>query len=394
VRRSNVPDIALIVLAQSSQALVIGGVALFLPLIRGDLGLSFTQAGAIDAASVLVYACMQIPSGLLADRFGPRKLFMTGLLGVNLLALTFSLLHSYGLMVANQALSGFFRSLVFAPGMLLIAALFRPERRATALGLFIAGGFSSNIFLNLLGPLLEPTLGWRGLFAAFSAIGLVVLGLYWLRTRDRPLPPRPPHVPLREALRVLREKAMWALALIQYVRLAVVYGVNVWLPTFIVDERGYSLQTAGAVVAMSAALTAPSNFIGGYLSDRVNRPLAVIGGALVVLAATTLLLPRVHSIGLLLAVIAVNAVTMQLYFGPLFAVPVEMFGARSAGLVSGFGNFFANLGGFTFVYVLGAIKDATGSFQSGFTALSGACLVSLAATVYLRRLRSRRGRAR
>jgi nitrate/nitrite transporter NarK len=140
---------------------------------------------------------------------------------------------------------------------------------------------------------------------------------------------------------------------------------------------------------MSAALTAPSNFIGGYVSDRVNRPLAVIGGSLVVLAATTLLLPRVHSIGLLLAVIALNAVTMQLYFGPLFAVPVEMFGARSAGLVSGFGNFFANLGGFTFVYALGAIKDATGSFQSGFSALSGACLVSLAATAWLRSLRGR-----
>ena len=73
-----------------------------------------------------------------------------------------------------------------------------------------------------------------------------------------------------------------------------------------------------------------------------------------------------------------------------FALPVQMFGLRSAGLVSGFGNFFANLGGFTFVYVLGAVKDATGSFQSGFAALSVACVVSLGATAYLGRLRSRR----
>jgi nitrate/nitrite transporter NarK len=394
MRRSNVPDIALVVLAQSSQALILGGVALFLPLIRHDLGISFTQAGALDAVSVLVYACMQIPSGILADRFGPRMLFVVGLLGVDLLALTFSLIDSYGLLVANQALSGFFRSLVFAPGMLLMAALFRPERRATALGLFVAGGFSSNIFLNLLGPLLEPTLGWRGLFAVFSGVGLVVLALFWLRTRNRPPAPRPPHVPLREALTVLRQKAMWALAVIQYVRLAVVFGVNTWLPTFIVDERGYSLQTAGAIVAMSAALTAPSNFIGGYLSDRLGRPMAVIGGALVVLAGTTLLLPRVHGLAPLLIVIAINAVTMQLYFGPLFAVPVQMFGSRSAGLVSGFGNAAANIGGFTFVYVLGAIKDATGHFESGFAALSVACLVSLGATVWLSRLRSRRALGR
>ena len=60
-------DALILMVCQSSQSLVLGGVALFLPLIRRDLHLSFAQAGTLDAASSLVYAFMQIPSGLLAD---------------------------------------------------------------------------------------------------------------------------------------------------------------------------------------------------------------------------------------------------------------------------------------------------------------------------------------
>ncbi|MEA2177913.1 MAG: hypothetical protein QOG77_1210, partial [Solirubrobacteraceae bacterium] len=109
-------DAVLLMLCQSSQALIIGGLALFLPVIREDLGLTFTQAGSLAAASTLVYALMQIPSGYLADRAGPKRLFLIGLAGTNLLALMFALLGDYWAALANQAVSGFFRALVFAPG--------------------------------------------------------------------------------------------------------------------------------------------------------------------------------------------------------------------------------------------------------------------------------------
>ncbi len=55
--------VALIVACQSTQALAFGGIALFLPLIRSDVGLTFAQAGTLASASTLVYAVMQVPSG-------------------------------------------------------------------------------------------------------------------------------------------------------------------------------------------------------------------------------------------------------------------------------------------------------------------------------------------
>ncbi len=369
----------LIVLCQSTQALAYGGIGLFLPLIRRDIGFTFTQAGTLAGAMTLVYACMQIPSGYLADRFGAKRLFITGLVGTNVLAFTLAQLHQYWLVVANQMLAGFFRSLVFAPGLLLISAVFPRHRRATAMGLYVAGGFSSNVFLNALGPFLVGPLGWRVLFMAFSLAGFTLLALYWRLGAAGPPGAGRDQINAREALRLARMPFMWMIGGIQYIRLAVVTGLAFWLPTIIID-KGYSLQVAGVLVALSAALTVPSNFLGGYLSDRVGRPLLVIGTSLAVLSCSTLLLAGVSQLFALAVVIALNGFFVQFYFGPLFAVPIQVLGPRTAGLASGFGNFLANLGGFTFAYALGAVRDATGSFAYAMYALSALCAVAVLLT--------------
>jgi DHA1 family inner membrane transport protein len=337
---------------------------------------------------------MQIPAGLLADRLGPRRLFVIGLLGVDLLAVSFSLQREYIGLVANQALTGFFRALVFAPGLLLMSRLFPAERRATALGLYLAGGVSSSVFLNLLGPVLVGPLGWRGNFALFSVFGMVALAVFVRRGEPAGTSPALQlRVPLSEARQLLRVRAMWLIAAIQYVRLAVVFGINVWLPTYVVVQRGYSLTVAGLLVALGAAITAPSNLIGGFVADRLGRPLLVIAGSLTVLALNLLLLAESHSLATLLLAVVINATFSQLYFGPLFAIPIELFGQRNAGFIAGFGNGFANLGAFTFIYALGAVRDATGSFTAGFDAIAVACVVGVLCTFALGRERRLHGQA-
>ncbi|MFC7531818.1 MFS transporter [Actinoplanes sp. GCM10030250] len=371
--------ITLLVVCQSTQGLIYGGIALFLPLIRADLGLSFTQAGTLAAATNLVYALMQVPSGYLADRFTPRRLFLIGLLGTNLLAAVFTVLTSYEALLVNQALSGFFRALVFAPGMLLMTQQFRSDRRATAMGLYVVGGFSSNILLSSLGPLLVRPLGWQLLFVLFAAAGLLAVALYW-RVAAGDQRPAPGGVRISDLPALLRHPIIWFTAVIQFARLAVAQGFTFWLPTYLVVDRGQSLTTAGLVAAAGAAVTAPANFLGGYLSDRIGRPLLVIGGSLMALTAGLALLTYVPGLIGVLLVVAMVSVFVQVYFGPLFAVPLEVLGAERAGLISGFGNFCANLGSFTFVYALGAVKDATGSFRIGFLSLAVLCVIALGAT--------------
>ena len=161
------------------------------------------------------------------------------------------------------------------------------------------------------------------------------------------------------------------------------------MPSFLVADRGLTLTTAGLVTAMGAALSAPSNALGGYVSDRLNNPPLVIGGALAILATTAFLLVQVQSLPLLLVVIAVNSIFAQFYFGPLFLVPVEVLGQRTAGIVTGFCNLFANIGSVAFAYALGVIKDRTGSFAWGFGVICISCLIGIGLSFVLAGMRRR-----
>jgi sugar phosphate permease len=114
-----------------------------------------------------------------------------------------------------------------------------------------------------------------------------------------------------------------------------------------------------------------------------------MAASLVILAGTTAALIPTGPGGLLIGLILINAIFVQFYFGPTFALPVERYGSGMMGTVSGFGNFFANLGAFSFTYLIGALKDKTGQFGPGFYALTAACLTGLMLTGVLEKMRHR-----
>ncbi|MCC7487392.1 MAG: MFS transporter [Burkholderiales bacterium] len=381
--------IALVLLCQVAHFLTFAAIPLLLPAMRDDLGLSFTQAGILAGAAMVSYAAGQVPAGLISDRYGPRRPYFAGLLAWSILSFGFGLVHAFWLAVAIQFVAGAFRSLLFAPGLSLLSAWFPPQRRATAMSLFHLGGAGGSVLLSLLAPPLVERHGWRATFMLFAAIGVAAAWLFVSRARDRQTeaPARSPVLP--RLVQLARFPILWVCSWLQFVRFVVAMGFNFWLPSFLVDDRGFSLPAAGLVVALSAALSAPANTLGAYVSDRLRNPPLVIGGALAVLACAAAALPLAESPPLLLAAIAVYSVFLGFYFGPLFLVPVEVLGSRVAGATIGFSNLFANIGGFTCVFALGAVRDATGSFTRGFLGIAAAALAGVGLAVVLGRMRGR-----
>jgi len=394
LKKDRIINVALTVICQSFNALSLGGLALLLPLIRQDLGLTYAQAGSLAASATLVYALMQIPSGYLTDRFSPKRLFVIGVFGSAALALLLGLVQEYWQAMATQTLSGFFRALMFAPGMAVITGWFPPERRATAMGLYLVGGQTGSVIFNLVGPLLVtlgPVLvsiaGWRFAFISVAALGMLsALVLGKLGKKPVFLAPRRKSG-LLEIFELFRYQIIWVCAGIQFIRYSITLSLTYWLPSLLVSEKGLDLQFTGFIIALQAVLIAPSNVIGGYISDRLKQPTAVIFASLIVLAFTTTLIVLVHNISLLIVLIAVNALFIQMYFGPLFSIPVEVLGAQKAGISSGFSNTFANLGGLLATYILGALKDATGGFAAGFHYIAGLAVAGILLTVILTRMR-------
>ena len=380
-------NVFVVMLCQSFQTVSVAGIALFLPSIRSDLDLSFTQAGTLSAATIFSYALMQIPAGYLADRYGLKRIFFIGVLGTTFLCLTFGLVPRYWHALVNQTASGIFHALLFQAGLALLASWFGAQRRATAMGLSLVGIFAGQLLINALGPWLVEHFGWRFPFISFGFVGILASFIYLRLGQESQDTQSREKLRIADALRLFRHRFMWVCGIIQYVRLGVMQGIAFWLPTLLIDEQGLALQVTGSIIALRTLLIAPSNLLGGYISDRLKRPTAVMGISLVILAMTTAALAKVNDVALLIALIFINAIFIQFYFGPLFAVPVEKYGTHMAGTLSGFGNFFANLGAFTFTYLLGALKDQTGYFESGFYAMAGACLLGLIFTVLLEGMR-------
>lgn len=388
-KRDGTTTVALAVLCQVFHGLTFSGIALFLPLIRDDLGLTFSQGGMLAAAMTLSYGLGQIPAGYLSDRFGPKRLFFLGFLVWSALSLMLGLVHSFWLAVLNQLVAGAFRALMFAPGLSLLASWFPPERRATAMSLYMVGGFSGTILVALVGPLLAKQMGWRYAFILFAAMGIAAALVFRTYGKEKPRKAGGSAVSIVDALHLFRHRILWVCSGIQFIRFSIVTAFNFWLPSLLVADRGFSLEAAGLIAAMSAAFTAPSNALGGYVSDRMKNPPLVIGGSLAILAGASALLVAVDSTVVLLLVVAVGSVFLQFYFGPLFFVPVEVLGSRTAGTAIGFSNLFANIGGVLSAYVLGMARDAAGSFTSGFLGISVLCLIGVALSVVLARMRNR-----
>jgi sugar phosphate permease len=389
VKRDRRVTVLLTVLCQSFQALSMGGIALLLPIIRKDLGLNFTQGGSLAATATIVYAVMQIPAGHLSDRFSPKRLFIIGILGTTILTLTFGLVTNYGQALVNQAVSGFFRSLLFTPGMALLTGWFPPNRRATASGLYLIGGASGSVIFNIVGPLIVAVSDWRVSFISVSSLGIIA-SLFLMRFgKESPTQPARRVGKIADVLKLFYSRVMWLCGGIQFIRYATMQGITYWLPSLLMNEKGLPLQFAGFILAGQVILVAPSNILGGYVSDRLKNPILVITVSLIVLGITATLLVSIHNLVLLIAAIALNAVFLQMYFGPLFSIPVEILGEQKAGISTGFSNFFANIGGFSAVYLVGALKDRTGVFGYGFYVITALCFIGLIFTLALARMRRR-----
>ena len=382
-------NIILILLCMSFQPIAQTGIALFLPIIRDALEISFSEGGTISAVGIFVYALVQIPSGYLGDRIGLRKIFFTGVVGTTVLLFAFGLVSTYWQAFFNQALSGLFRAFLFASGLALLTGWFVPERRATAMGLSPIGLFSGPLVMNTVGPSLESHFNWRFPFLSFASVGFFsAFAFLWLG-KDSPRMETGPKVQLKDVFQLFRFPFMWVCAIIQFIRLGFMNGLNFWLPSYLIDERGFSLQTTGLILSLRLLFMAPTNILGGYISDRLKNPTLIIGGSLVMLAITTALFVVVENRGLLIFMVYINALFTMLYFGPLFAAPIEKYGSHMTGTITGFSNFFANLGGFTFTYLLGLLKEETGFFKPGFYTLAVACVVGLLFTFVLERMRDK-----
>lgn len=250
-------------------------------------------------ASVYLYAymLMQIPSGLLTDRFGPRRCATIFVLLIGL----GSMLNAYSaacgdfnMMVVGRFIIGIGAAVVVIPMLKLFSTWFRRDQISTLNGIFILIGNVGAISAAVPLVIMMDSIGIATTYALLSLITFFIAGLCWLVIHDRPEGecPEPEDVERPPTLVALRTvfssgRKFWPVAISQFFA----YGsLMVWQASqagsFYCSVYGLSITDAGWLVSMVGVGAIVGFPLAGYLSDKVLRSrkkVLVIGGVLYLL---------------------------------------------------------------------------------------------------------------
>jgi MFS family permease len=388
--------IVLLVLAIGINYLDRGSLSVAKPDMTAEFALSPTEMGFLFSAFFWSYALFQLVSGWLVDRYDVKWVYAAGFLVWSLATVAMGFFSTFAMFFALRLLLGIGESVAYPATSRILAEHFPEDRRGFANGLIDAGSKIGPALSTLVGGLVVAQFGWRMLFLVLG-----VLSLFWLipwialvpsqRTGaggDPKASPPEPAVTLRE---LMTRREVWGTSLGMFCLGYVWYFLLSWLPSYLVEERGFSMESMAVLGSLPFWAMAFTTAMGGWLSDRWIRagssPTRVRKGFLLVgfsLCAVFMFPAAVVSspslsVGLLVAACA----SLGIYTSNVWAVTQSLAGRRAAGKWTGLQNCIGNFGGVFSPVLTGWIVDQTNSYLLAFAAASVVLLAGIFAYVLL-----------
>lgn len=351
-------------------------------VVASDLARSFQVGsgalGVLASAYFYPYAFMQIPAGMLADRWGTKKTvtLFGSLAGMG--AICFALSPTFGAAVLSRGLVGFGLSAIFVPSMRLLCNWFDEREYGIVSGIFVAvGGIGWLTAATPLALLVQGS-GWVTAFILMGCITLVLTGLTWLIVADRPgdigLPPvaaganeetsREPF--LSGVARVLGDRGFRFLAAWNMMTGVSLFGFcGLWAGPYLTEV--YALSKPGAaniLVMIAAALIFGGPFLS-YLSEKVfhSRKKVLVGCSVVHLLCwlPLVLLPAGLPLYALYTIFFLLGLTAGAATPVVITATKELFPIDMAGVSVGMVNIFPFLGGIVSQPLIGLLLDLSRS---------------------------------
>lgn len=333
---------------------------LALPSIGETFGLSHGERGLIISAFFAAYALFQIPGGILSDRFGGVRIaclavmLWSGFTGLTAAA------WSFGALLAVRCFFGAAQGMFPGAALNTLGARSAPAERNTANGWVQSSNAVGTLLAGLLASALLSSWDWRAMFAAVSVLGLVALVAI-----RRWMPPPLPEVQtgaVRKARgatsTLLRSPVMWGFALMFFAYDVVVWGLNSWSASYLVERFRVPISQAGLAAIGPTVAAAVCAIVGGRLSDRFRgRPRRIIVPAMTAVAALLFLLPRLPSATLFVVCGTALSAAAGLCYIPCFSVPLRSLPANLNGVAAGLILFGGQLSGIITPAVVGYVVD-------------------------------------
>lgn len=307
--------------------------------IQDEFHVSSEKIGLVTTAFIWCYVLAAPAVGPLADRFSRKWIVVAGGALWSVATLLTAVTHSYSTLLIRHTIVGIGEASFGIIAPTIVADLFPEAKRGRILGIFYLALPVGAALGYIVGGVVGGAHGWRAPFYLAGAPGLLlVLAIAFLPEVPRGIQDSIPETIERKSLRgLLRNKAFWTATVGMGFMTFALGGISIWMPTFLVRERGYSVGMAGTIFGLILLFDGiVASLLGGWTGDK--------------------LLPRYKG-----AYYLVSAITLGL------GIPVMLFALHSSGIPMFLGIL---LGGFLLLFntspLNAALINAVGSHIRAF----------------------------
>lgn len=361
-------------------------ISIAMPTISQELGLSGVMQGLILSGFFWTYALMQIPSGMIADKYGPRKTVAVSTILWGLAQGILGICHNGITLVGARLLLGASEAPVFPAGAKLNAIWLNKAERARGAVLMDAGGpFGAAIGGILIAEMLLFFQSWRITFI-IAGVATVILGaVAWHVLRDNPkthpnvnqaeldiIETRAADAAVEEEDRrtlsqIMPLRSLWGMLIGRCAWAMMFFGLLTWGPSYLahalnLDLKGIGFATmiifcAGGFGSLCGGFLADKLVVGGMSRARSCKLLLTVSG-LCTLGAFAALpsIPDVYT-----SVILLSCAAFVLMWGSLYWSFPPLLAPRSrVATVGGIMNMAGSIGGICIPLIVGLILDFMG----------------------------------
>lgn len=328
-------------------------------------------------------------AGWIVDKFGPRRLMMTGIVMAGGAVI--------GLSMMSGAIWMFYLFYLFnalgyvcggpLPNQVLLSRWF-DKSRGKAMGFAYLGIGIGGALVPLLSHWLTGMLGWRGSLCALGIL-MIMIALpmaYFVKESpdDQHVKQTKKTAPLVSIGHIFRNPAFYLLALGSMCSIGAVGGTNQHLKLFLSLDQGYAQAAAMKIVSVVLTVSIIGRLFMGWLADRIAKKYVMLLIYLLIASAIPLLFfasnPKVMY---LFAVIFGLGLGGEYLIIPLMAA--ELFGVKAFGRLMGIVLTADGVAEAVLPKFIGRLRDQTGSYHTGFNVLIGIALLGAVAVALLPR---------
>lgn len=363
-------------------ALHVGKLPVAIPVLRDALGLTLVQAGFLLSLVQLAGMTLGLVVGLAADRLGPRRVMVAGLVLLALGSALGAMAPGTALLLFSRVVEGmgFLLAVLPAPGLLRQRVLHAPTL-SRALGWWGAYMPLGTALALLLGAPLMGVIGWRWAWVCLALLSLCAAAVLMRCVSDdkRADRPGPPAVAWRPRLRrTLEAPGPWWVALAFFLYSGQWLAVIGFLPT-IYAQAGYGAVAVGALSALAAGINMSGNIGAGRLLARGVPPGALLGAGFCAMGLGSVIAFTAggYPLAQYLAVLAFSGIG-GLVPGTLFGLAVVLApGEDTVSTTVGWMQQFSALGQFIGPPLVAWVATQTGGWQSTWWVTAASSVLGL-----------------